>query len=207
MAEALLEVEQERQCSEEYSPYAGLPSEAELDAAIAEAYDPTAPNLDCGKEYPFVVGKLRPHHEEIARLLALGKAHRDIAAALGLAVGTVWDIAHSPAVQRRILQISHERTRLSAKVVGDLVELAEKAVEVYREALTNPAIDIKHRLATASQIFDRAGLPRQTAALTVTQQAPSPEYQAELRAKALELARQAGNVIDGVCAPVKEIHE
>jgi hypothetical protein len=107
------------------------------------------------------IQNLRPHHENMARLVACGATPGDVARITGFSPGQITRILASPLFQAVVARLTGEIEEHAVyNVRQELESLASKAVEIVSEDLHREApsfAEKKERTRVAFEVLDRAG--------------------------------------------------
>jgi hypothetical protein len=110
------------------------------------------------------IQNLRPHHENMARLVACGATPGDIARITGFSPGQITRIMASPLFQAVVARLTGEIEENAVyNVRQELENLSNKAVEIISEDLHREAetfIERKERSRVAFEVLDRAGFSK-----------------------------------------------
>lgn len=139
----------------------------------------------------YALMELKNIHFEMARLLALGLKHVDVAKQLGVSPQTISNAANTPIMQRTIARLQIKRNQdveehNPTKRIDEMVGKAIDAMEDILDGVADPKL-ANTQLSTANSILDRSTkvgpVPRN---VNIRKEAPASQYIEELRKMAIE---------------------
>lgn len=100
--------------------------------------------------------RLRPIHREVIRRLVMGQRPADIAMALGISEGTIYNMQRSELFQQELQRMQGLRDKNAVDVSDVLRDIAPVALNVVERIMYSSQSD-KVRLDAARDILNRAG--------------------------------------------------
>ncbi len=108
-----------------------------------------------GREYQ--IKRMRDIHQEICRLLILGKTNREIAYELGVSESMVSYTINSEIVKRQLEVMRGARDKESFDVAVEIKKFAPVALKILQEIAQDPNSSPRHKIQIATDMLDRAG--------------------------------------------------
>jgi len=109
----------------------------------------------------FRVGKIWERHDEIARMVLLGRKNTEIAREVGCSAATVGNVRNSPVVQDKLAIMRGARDAYTIDIAKDIQEFAPKALDLLKNIVMGKGVGTNAspalRAKEANSFLDRAG--------------------------------------------------
>jgi len=163
--------------------------------AIEEILMPTTVGKT-SSNYP--IQKLGDVHKEIIRLKVQGVSTEEISKRVGLTTVAISGILRNPLARKEINRLHGLRDFSAVDATARLDGLVDRAISVYESVISGEeAVEPMDRVKVASEILDRTGFGRVSKVEgTHRVHVLTGEDVLEIKAQALERARECGRMID-----------